>query len=773
MDEFNKETSGLKLRAWAEQIRLLSERIDQAHKTSPDQLFALFDELIGCYREDRNSSPEPSDEVIHSVAKSLMRVFSYIRASSDIAAFEKYSSMFDELEPTLQNPLEKARIFQTFGFLFWLKNDMDESIRYLKESLKILNDNEIDDDIPERYTNLGYVYEYLGDYRKAEKIYQEGLNYAKKHNYEAALIQAYSGMGRLNLRLKRYKTAIKYLERNLDLVDDKAQIVERATIITNLAHAYLNLGQIDKALDLNLQLDNANLEQLDPELHSSIILNIGCCYYDQKNYNNAKPYFLKALDYARTHNDAPQLIFALINLGKVSRQENDLNTALDQFKTALELVEQTHNLEQLAIVNEQLGEVYLGLEDYHSALAGFEQAIACAQDTGVSNFAGNPYARAAVCSEKLGNFEQAYRYLAQSLELRSEGEDQQDTADDEIKTRRVISSGRKSHYLFSGGISLISKELSAKIGFSLIGNSKEMQDVVEKAYIAAKNDAVNVMLYGESGTGKELIARLIHHSSRRSDKPFVEVNSAVFTTSLAESSLFGHKKGAFTGASEAHLGCFQTAHNGTLFLDEISEMPPTIQSMLLRVLEAKQIRPLGSNATINVDFRLICASNRDARMLSEDKNFRFDLYNRVNSLQIHLPPLRERKSDIPLLINYFISNLSSQMNLKTPSITRKALIKLCEFDYPGNVRELKNIIQRLLLFGKKEEIDEEDILLDLGEGSKLDSELVSLDLEEHEKKLIVIALQRSGNVASTAARLLGISPFALGRRLKKYNIRTS
>jgi len=221
MDEFNKETSGLKLRARAEQIRLLSERIDQAHKTPPDQLFALFDELIGCYREDRNSSPEPSDEVNLSVAKSLMRVFSYIRASSDIAAFEKYSPMFDELEPTLQNPLEKARIFQTFGFLFWLKNDMDASIRYLKESLKILNDNEIDDDIPERYTNLGYVYEYLGDYRKAEKIYQEGLNYGKKHNYEAALIQASSGMGRLNLRLKRYKTAIKYLERNLDLVDEK------------------------------------------------------------------------------------------------------------------------------------------------------------------------------------------------------------------------------------------------------------------------------------------------------------------------------------------------------------------------------------------------------------------------------------------------------------------------------------------------------------------------------------------------------------------------
>lgn len=773
MDEIKAKLELVKQAGKLDQIKLYGEIIDLAPQYAPDQLFLFFDELLSLVKAYTAFDPKPPREVTDSLSNALLNVFARIRNTSDVPAFVQYAPLYLSLESLLSGPVVKARIYQVFGYMYWLQNDIEESIHFLTASLHILNENAINDEFPERYTNLGFVYEYIGDYKHAEKLYRDGLKFAKQHNYEKALISAYSGMGRLNLQLKKFRSAVQYLESGLALAGDKGMNRELATIMVNLAIAYLNLKDYDRALELNLQLDNKTLENNDQELYFTVILNIGCCYSDKGEYSLARPYFTKAYDYAQSKGDIPQVIFSLLNLGRICKQESHLPQALEYLNAALSHAEKADNQRQLLSIHTLMGEVFALMNEYGSALSQFEKASHIT-DTTLDIIASPELALSiATCHEKLGNFQQAYHYLLTYIRLWEEAKQKQDEPDEEIKSNKQISTGKKSHYVFSDSMSLISRELSENIGHWLIGTSKELQEVVEKAYIAAQNDTINVMIYGESGTGKELIARLIHHAGGRSKLPFIEVNSAVFTTSLAESSLFGHKKGAFTGASDNHIGYFEAAHRGTLFLDEISEMPSEIQSMMLRVLETKQIKPLGSNGLVKVDFRLICASNQDIRKLADSDNFRFDLFSRINALEIHIPPLRERKSDIPLMINYYLASLSEAMNIKSPLLSSPALDKLCDYHYPGNIRELKNILQRLLLFNKKAVIDADDLIFTTEVRPADSLETADFDLEANEKRLILAALNKSHGVVTNAANLLGLSPFALARRIKKFDLKSS
>ncbi len=753
-----------------DQIILYGEIINLSQQQAPEKLYSYFEELIVLYKNYLDFDSKPPKDVVESFAASLLTVFSQIRDTADIPAFDKYEKLFTQEKLLLTNPASLARIYQVFGYMYWLKNELEKSVHYLHTSITILNENNIIEDFPERYSNLGFVYEYMGDYKQAEKLYKEGLKFAKKHNCEKALISSYSGMGRLNLQLKRYQTAVEYLECNLALVKDKGMNRELATIMVNLAIAYLNLKNYDKALELNLQLDTKILKENDQELYYTVILNTGCCFADKGDYDKAKPYFKKANSYALKKNDIPQMIFSLINLGRISKLEFDFNKALDYLNQALPLSEKANSPRQLLDIHGLIGEVFLLQNNYTNAITHYQKAVQI--NDSIPELLPDPDLTKALstCYEKTGDFENAYKSLLVSQNLREEAKHKKVEPDEEIKSNKQLANGKKSHYIFSESTSLISMELTEKIGQWLIGTSKEMQEILEKVYIAAQNKQVNVLLHGESGTGKELIAKLIHYAGERSGFPFIEINSAVFTTSLAESSLFGHKKGAFTGASENHIGYFESAQNGTLFLDEISEMPMEFQSMILRVLETKQIKPLGSSSLVKVDFRLICASNQNIRKLTESKHFRFDLFNRINSLEIEVPPLREHKSDIPLLINYFLNNLSQEMNIKTPAFSSKAIDKLCDYHYPGNIRELKNIIQRLLLFNKKDIIESEDIILTEETNPALNLKEEDWDLVSNEKRLILAALIKTNGIVSNAARILGISQFALARRVKKYNL---
>jgi len=276
---------------------------------------------------------------------------------------------------------------------------------------------------------------------------------------------------------------------------------------------------------------------------------------------------------------------------------------------------------------------------------------------------------------------------------------------------------------------------------------------------------VTVIIYGESGTGKELIARTIHFNSPRKDRPFIPVNIAALPEELVESELFGYKKGAFTGATTDKVGIFKACDGGTILLDEVAEASPRLQAKLLRVIEYKKFTPLGSTREEEVDVRIIAATNKNLFGLVKEGKFREDLYYRLNVVPIHLPPLRERVEDIPLLVNYFIKKYSVRYNLQEKALDDEALKLLMSYTWPGNIRELENLIEHLLIVTRSLRITKEDVLNLMKRKSTEKAKIKTL--EELELDYIKHILNLTRGNKKKASELLGIDLSTLYRKIKK------
>jgi len=311
--------------------------------------------------------------------------------------------------------------------------------------------------------------------------------------------------------------------------------------------------------------------------------------------------------------------------------------------------------------------------------------------------------------------------------------------------------------------------------FNIIGASKPMQQIYETIESVAKSDA-NVLIVGESGTGKELIANAIHYNSLRSKKPFIKVNCAALPKELIESELFGHTKGAFTGAHADKEGLVQHAAGGSLMLDEIAEMPVELQPKLLRVLQERSYRKIGSEKTYAVDFRLICSTNRPPADAIRDGLLRDDLFYRISTITIHVPPLRERSEDIQLLTEHFLHMYAQKYERPITGVSQAAYQRLFGHAWPGNVRELQNVIERAVLLAKDTRIEPIDLPFDSGampEGSAVASGWdvpPNMTLEDIERLVIERTLQRTGGNKQAAANLLGIYRPRLYSKIRKYNI---
>ena len=305
---------------------------------------------------------------------------------------------------------------------------------------------------------------------------------------------------------------------------------------------------------------------------------------------------------------------------------------------------------------------------------------------------------------------------------------------------------------------------------AIVGDNPRIKEIKEIITRIADED-FPVLLEGETGTGKELVARAIHALSSRAKQPFIAVNCGAIPESLMESEFFGHKRGAFTGAIADYEGLFRAADGGTLFLDEISEMPSHIQVKLLRVLENNEVRGIGETRTRKVDVRVIAATNRKVNEALRDGVLRLDLYYRISYVHIVLPPLRERKEDIPLLVEHFILKFNKIYRKKVKGITNKALEALQYYHWPGNVRELENVIGRAFALGKGDIITVDDLPMDIWDGKEAVNPEGIISVEEAEKNLIKKALSETGGNKTRAARLLGIGRKTLYMKIKKYGIK--
>jgi DNA-binding NtrC family response regulator len=310
----------------------------------------------------------------------------------------------------------------------------------------------------------------------------------------------------------------------------------------------------------------------------------------------------------------------------------------------------------------------------------------------------------------------------------------------------------------------------------IIGDSAKIREVLRMVG-RLKDSWTPVLICGESGTGKELVARAIHYRGAFAKRPFVAVDCGALVPTLMESDLFGYTKGAFTGAVKSKMGLFQAADGGTIFLDEIGELPLELQAKLLRVLQEREVRPVGSNENIKVEVRVVAATNRDLETAFREGTFRKDLFFRLNVVSIHIPPLRERRSDIPMLVQSFLDRHAEGENIQ---FTPAAMKLLMQYDWPGNVRELENCISRALTLGDRKRIDEDDLapalLVGSGTGAMRASAIAEEDdsstvaLEELERLTIQRVFDRVGGNKEKAGELLGISRATLYRKLKRYQI---
>jgi len=343
----------------------------------------------------------------------------------------------------------------------------------------------------------------------------------------------------------------------------------------------------------------------------------------------------------------------------------------------------------------------------------------------------------------------------------------------ELRTRlaRAIETGRLRRTNLE-----LRRQLDKRYGFEgIIGHSPSMQRIFDVLQQVSGSSAT-VLVLGESGTGKELVARAIHTNSPRKDKPFVAVNCAALSQGLIESELFGHVKGAFTGAVSTKEGVIVYADGGTLFLDEVGDMPLETQAKLLRVLETREVQPVGGNTTRKVDIRLVAATNQNLRVGVSEGKFREDLLFRLQVVTIDLPPLRQRAGDVPMLIDHFIGELAAEHERDVRGITPEARALLVRYDWPGNVRELRNAIENMVLLTRSDVIDTEDVPEHIkqatGKGGRSEGayDLAGRTLSEVERDLIEANLELAGGNRQKAAKLMGIGERTLYRKLKEYGL---
>ena len=350
---------------------------------------------------------------------------------------------------------------------------------------------------------------------------------------------------------------------------------------------------------------------------------------------------------------------------------------------------------------------------------------------------------------------------------------------DEIK---VVVKKALDHLALQEENTYLKQQLKAKYKFeNIIGSSEKMQKVFSLIDKVSGTDST-VLVLGESGTGKELVAKALHYNSPRAQNPFVPVNCGAIPEELLESELFGHEKGAFTGAFRTRIGRFELANGGSIFLDEISEMSPNLQVKLLRVIQEREFERVGGVKSIRTDVRIIAATNRDLEEEVAQGRFREDLYYRLNVIPLNLPPLRERRDDIPLLVKHFMGKYGREKNSRITGFSRRAMNLLAHYRWPGNVRELENLVERVLVLCDGTEVDTADLPERIAAGTPRTSEVVPLidlpetgiDLStavsEFEKAIIMQALTRSNWVKNRAAKLLHVNRTTLVEKIKKQNL---
>ena len=613
------------------------------------------------------------------------------------------------------------------------------------------------------YSRQGKLYYSYLYYWKAIK------NILKGEKPELAYI-IYINLGYLYNKLGYYQNALDLLMMAFESLKDLPNKTSLGNVYCVTGYTYYNLNKLNKA---NEALNNS----IEIKNKQNSVLTIAICQIHQaeifiqnKDYNKAENLLETIISTLKTGSSFYWLSDALIWQAIVKLKLNKFDDYHSIITEAENLFKKSNQIEDLIKIQNVKSDYYYLTNNTAKSLELLNQSLIIAKENSLRVLSLETINKMIMVFTSLNNFEKAFHLQKEMYQIKSLIENEK-TRIKLAKFKSELTEFQKKLDYFSTQSTILSSELKKITEKELIGISKKIRDVYDKTVNIAKYENVNVLITGESGTGKEIIASIIHYSSNRKNYAFIPVNCSAIPEQLIESEFFGHKKGAFTGAVSNKTGLFQAANQGTIFLDEIGDMPISVQAKLLRVIEEKKIKKIGEDKEIPLNFRIVAATNKNLAKEVEKGNFRLDLYHRLSSTQICIPALRDRAEDIPHLINYFLENLSLDMKIKKPYIDEKIIQKLCSYDYPGNIRELKNIVETLLIHSTNGNIQLNNInFLSLKNSNKnltgFTDEQV-FDLEEIENKYIDLALKKTNYNKTHAAKLLGISRDTLIRKLKK------
>jgi transcriptional regulator with PAS, ATPase and Fis domain len=781
MFDFKKFDDDLRSLSKLERIKLIADNYQAIGRSGLDKVGEYLTLAKEYYTEYLNYDSSPGQDVRNAISLcycGIVQLMIYSPGKVDIDKIEEARS-FVYLNGDRNCQAEMEYLLCVFYLT------IGESNKSASSGLKVIELLE-DSDVPPRmkflYSNLGLALDRCNRLEEAEQILLMGISVNNKIDLAVEsklylhLGNLYNKQKKLDKALESYRKAEKYTV--------KLDYSGRVIINANIGMVYYNLRDYKKAakqFELNADFDEwKKLDKFGQVSWANSLSHLTLIQLYQRNVEGMEKY-LKILKRFCNHFKEPQsMIVYYQRYANFCQLKNDEKSAVKYYFKALDYARENGSRDQTYYVTNEVADFLLSLNRNEEAEKLLLENIERFKDGAMYVFMLSTYR---TYLDFLKTSERYQEALDIADKIRSiEKKMQTSQLVEKVNSlEKEIANEKQKIQERDRRINLIKRRLQDSIEDEFIGVSQKIKDVLQKVELAAEHQDINVLILGESGTGKQIIANLIHKNSKRKTGVLCEVNCSAIPETMFESEFFGYKKGAFTGAQKDNPGFLAESNNGTLFLDEIGDMPYALQSKLLKVLESKSFTPLGSNKPEKTDFRLICATHQNLDDLVKEKQFRLDFYNRINTFVITIPPLRERQADIPVLAEYYLRKYCEKMAVIKPVIDEKALEMLKAYSYPGNVRELRNIIERTVLFLRSGlnlisalRSSGLSIELELLSGNKKDKEFLftssSLNLEELEVKALKKALELSGNHKSKAAELLGITPSAMTRRLQKFKL---
>lgn len=658
------------------------------------------------------------------------------KCNNDAGNPERIKRFLDLALEAAKNSLDNRMIVECLihqAFFYQSQSDRANALKYHAKADHLSAELKESDILLQVKIASGNTYYAFGEYHKALGVLTDAFQLAIDSQDINRQLLIINNLSTLYSVLNRFEDAVAILNRGIAISETHNIALRKVLLLFNLGALYLRHNQHQESLNKLLECMQYS-EEIgfnDPKYQYDLYSNLAGCYRYLNLPEHAARYLDKAEALARLMQNDYMVKEIEVNKANLLLSMNKLEEA-KKLLTECKKYFRKHDKFSLLIITQ------VNLADYYELKQNYPKAIATLKE--VSPLYTEYMSK--VLADKATEFDRELSTLLTSF--------------DEVKTN----------------YSKLASRFTDKILGEFVGQSELHKNVLNTALLASQHPIASVLLTGESGTGKEVLANLIHMNSVRSSGPFIAVNVSAITASLMESEFFGHRKGSFTGAVSDHKGFFQQANNGTLFLDEIGDMPKELQSKLLRVLESRKVTPVGSTAEIPFDCRVISSTNCNLVDMLGNNLFRLDLFHRLNTIEIHIPPLRSRPDDIPLLIEYFAELLSKQNKAKKPTIDSSFFKRMKQYPFPGNVRELRNLLERLFILCPNRKWDESVIAyLPLDTKPKHLNESASVSKPTKiDKELIIKALQDCGGKQKEAAKVLNISESTLTRRIAKLKL---